>query len=153
MFLVDEGDIEQAIVLLVEVEKTVVEGAGAVGLAAMLRHPESFRGKRAGIVLSGGNIDPLTLAGIIERGMVRTGRLTRLAVELNDRPGALAQVTACLADVQANIQEIVHQRAFTNLPVQAVAVDLVLETRGPEHVRQVIDALGRLGFTARLRLD
>jgi threonine dehydratase len=105
------------------------------------------------VVLSGGNIDPLTLAGIIERGMVRTGRLTRLTVELTDRPGALAQVTACLAAVQANIQEIVHQRAFTNLPVQAVAVDLVLETRGPEHVRQVIDALGKLGFTAKLRLD
>jgi len=153
VLLVDEGDIEQAIVLLLEVEKTVAEGAGAVALAAMLRHGSRFRARRTGVVLSGGNIDPLTLAGIIERGMVRTGRLTRLTVELTDRPGALAQVTACLAGVQANIQEIVHQRAFTNLPVQAVAVDLVLETRGPEHVRQVIDALSKLGFAAKLRLD
>jgi len=151
ILLVDEGDLERAILLLLEIEKTVVEGAGGSGLAALLHHGARFHGKRVGVVLSGGNIDPLMLAGIIERGMVRTGRLARLTVELLDRPGALAQVTACLAEVQANIQEIVHQRAFTSLPVQAVAVDLVLETRGPDHVRDVRSALERLGFKVDVR--
>ena len=150
ILLVDEGDIEEAIVLLLEIEKTVVEGAGAAGLAALLMHRDRFTGRRVGLVLSGGNIDPLTLADIIERGMVRTGRLTRLRVELRDLPGALAKVTACLAEANANIEEISHQRAFTNLPVQTAEVDFVLETRGHEHVRQVIEALAGAGFKARL---
>ena len=149
--LVDEREIEQAILLLHEVEKTVVEGAGAAGLAAVLTHPGRFRGKRVGIVLSGGNIDPLVLAGIIERGLVRAGRLTRLTVELTDRPGALAQVTACLAEMEANIQEIVHQRTFTHLPVQAVAVEVALETRGSAHVQVIIDRLTALGFRTHRR--
>ena len=106
ILLVEEGDIEQAIVLLLEIEKTVVEGAGAAGLAALLAHRQRFRGRKVGLVLCGGNIDPLMLADIIERGMVRTGRLTRLTVELRDLPGALAKVTACLAEQNANIEEI-----------------------------------------------
>jgi threonine dehydratase len=153
VLLVDEGDIEQAIVLLLEIEKTVVEGAGAVGLAAVLAHAQRFRGRKVGLVLCGGNIDPLMLADIIERGMVRTGRLTRLTVELRDLPGALARVTAILAEQNANIEEIFHQRAFTNLPVQTVEVDFVLETRDQEHVQQVIQALGDAGFPARLHND
>jgi hypothetical protein len=130
VLLVDEGDIEQAIVLLLEVEKTVVEGAGAAGLACLLRYRERFAGKRIGLVLCGGNIDPLMLSDIIERGMVRSGRLTRLQVELRDLPGSLAQVTACLAEVNANIEEVHHQRAFTHVPVRTAEVDFVLETRG-----------------------
>ena len=153
VLLVDEGDIERAIVLLLEIEKTVVEGAGAVGLATLLAHRARFEGKRVGLVLCGGNIDPLMLADIIERGMVRTGRLTRLTVELRDLPGALARVTAVLAEQNANIEEIFHQRAFTNLPVQTVEVDFVLETRDPEHVQQVIQALAAGGFPARLHND
>jgi threonine dehydratase len=153
VLLVDEGDIEQAIVLLLEIEKTVVEGAGAVGLAAVLAHAQRFRGRKVGLVLCGGNIDPLMLADIIERGMVRTGRLTRLTVELRDLPGALARVTAILAEQNANIEEIFHQRAFTNLPVQTVEVDFVLETRDQEHVQQVIRALAGAGFPARLHND
>jgi threonine dehydratase len=153
ILLVDEGDIEQAIVLLLEIEKTVVEGAGAVGLATLLAHRARFEGKKVGIVLCGGNIDPLMLADIIERGMVRTGRLTRLTVELRDLPGALARVTAILAEQNANIEEIFHQRAFTNLPVQTVEVDFVLETRDQEHVQQVIHALAAAGFPARLHND
>ena len=153
VLLVDEGDIEQAIVLLLEIEKTVVEGAGAVGLAAVLAHAQRFRGRKVGLVLCGGNIDPLMLADIIERGMVRTGRLTRLTVELRDLPGALARVTAILAEQNANIEEIFHQRAFTNLPVQTVEVDFVLETRDREHVQQVIQALAAAGFPARLHND
>jgi threonine dehydratase len=149
VLLVGEGEIEHAIVLLLEIEKTVVEGAGAAGLAALLAHPEHFHGKRTGIVLSGGNIDPLMLSVIIERGMVRAGRLTRLTVELRDLPGALATVTACLAQVNANIEEVHHQRAFTNLPLQTAEVDFVLQTRSREHVEEIIRALRAAGFTAR----
>ena len=153
ILLVDEGDIEQAIVLLLEIEKTVVEGAGAVGLACLLRFRERFAGRKVGLVLSGGNIDPLMLSDIIERGMVRSGRLTRLQVELRDLPGSLAQVTACLAEANANIEEVHHQRAFTHVPVRTAEVDFVLETRGHEHVQQVIEALARAGYTARLHND
>jgi len=153
VLLVDEEDIEQAIVLLLEIEKTVVEGAGATGLAAVLADPDRFRGRKVGLVLSGGNIDPLVLADLIERGMVRTGRLTRLTVQLRDLPGALARVTACLAEQNANIEEIFHQRAFTNLPVQSVEVDFVVQTRDREHVQQVIAALAQAGFDARLDND
>src|SRR5512140_166837 len=128
----------------------VVEGAGAAGLAALLAHPEHFRGRRVGLVLSGGNIDPLMLSVIIERGMVRAGRLTRLTVELRDLPGALATVTACLADANANIEEVHHQRAFTNLPLQTAEVDFVLQTRGREHVEEIIRALRDAGFPARI---
>ncbi len=153
VLLVDEGDIEQAIVLLLEIEKTVVEGAGAAGLACLLRYRERFAGRRVGLVLCGGNIDPLMLSDIIERGMVRSGRLTRLQVELRDLPGSLAQVTACLAEANANIEEVHHQRAFTHVPVRTAEVDFVLETRGHEHVQQIIEALARAGFSARLHND
>ncbi|HWA13053.1 MAG TPA: threonine ammonia-lyase [Burkholderiales bacterium] len=149
VLLVGEGDIEEAMLLLLEIEKTVVEGAGAVALAGLLRHRDRYAGRNVGLVLSGGNIDPLTLADIIERGMVRTGRLTRLQVQLRDLPGALARVTACLAQANANIEEVHHERAFTRLPVQTAEVDFVLQTRGHEHVRQIIAALEAAGFQAR----
>jgi threonine dehydratase len=148
--LVEEGAIEEAIVLLLEIEKTVVEGAGAAGLAGLMSNRPRFAGRRVGLILSGGNIDPLTLADIIERGMVRAGRLTRLRVQLRDLPGSLAKITACLADANANIEEVHHQRVFSNLPVQSTEVDFVLETRGHEHVGQIIAALETAGFHARL---
>ncbi|HEX7811002.1 MAG TPA: threonine ammonia-lyase [Burkholderiales bacterium] len=149
ILLVDEGDIEEAMLLLLEIEKTVAEGAGAVGLAGLLKNRDRFAGRKVGIVLSGGNIDPLTLADIIERGMVRTGRLTRLQVQLRDLPGALAQVTACLAEANANIEEVHHERAFTRSPVQSADVDFVLQTRGHEHIREIIAKLAEAGFKAR----
>jgi threonine dehydratase len=150
MLLVDEGDIEEAMLLLLEIEKTVVEGAGAVGLATVMKHRERFAGRRVGLVLCGGNIDPLTLADIIERGMVRSGRLTRLQVQLRDLPGSLAAVTRVLAESNANIEEVHHQRAFTRLPVQSAEVDFVLETRDMDHVQQILAALDAAGFKARL---
>jgi threonine dehydratase len=153
VLLVDDGDIEQAIVQLLEIEKTVVEGAGAAGLAALLRHPARFRGRKVGVVLSGGNIDPLVLSDIIERGLVRSGRLARLRVEMRDLPGALAKVTACLAEANANIEEVHHQRAFTDVPVLSAEVEFVLQTRGPEHVQEILAALGRSGFQADLVHD
>jgi threonine dehydratase len=149
ILLVDEGDIEQAIVLLLEIEKTVVEGAGAAPLAAVLKNPERFRGRKVGLVLGGGNIDPLMLAEIVERGMVRAGRLARVLVEVRDLPGSLARVTACVAEQNANIEEVHHQRAFTALAVQNAEVDLVLKTRNHEHVAQIVAALKRAGFNAR----
>lgn len=146
--LVEEGDIEQALLMLLEVEKTVVEGAGAAALAALLAHPQRFRGRNVGLVLSGGNIDPLLLSDIIERGLVRSGRLARLRVELRDLPGALAKVTNCLADANANIEEVHHQRAFTNAPALSAEVEFVVQTRGRDHVDEILDALGRSGFRA-----
>lgn len=150
--LVSESDIEHAIVVLLEIEKTVVEGAGAAGLAALLRAQEAgsdrFKGKRIGLVLTGGNIDPLMLGELIERGMVRAGRLARIRVDLRDLPGALAHATKLIADAQANITEVHHQRAFTSLPVRNVEVDFVLQTRGPEHILEVIDVLNAAGFAA-----
>lgn len=153
--LVDESDIELAIVMLLEIEKTVVEGAGAAGLAALLHAQETgstaFRGKKIGLVLTGGNIDPLMLGELIERGMVRAGRLARVRVDLRDLPGALARITSLIADAQANITEVHHQRAFTSLPVQTVEVDFVIQTRGPEHVAEVIALLNAAGFPASNR--
>jgi threonine dehydratase len=153
VLLVDDGDIEQAIVQLLEIEKTVVEGAGAAGLAALERHPERFRGRNVGVVLSGGNIDPLVLSDIIERGLVRSGRLVRMRVEMRDLPGALAKVTACLAEANANIEEVHHQRAFTNLPVLSADVEFVLQTRGPAHVQEILGALAGAGFNAEVVHD
>lgn len=153
VLIVDDGDIEQAIVLLLEIEKTVVEGAGAAGLAAVLRFRERFAKRRIGLVLSGGNIDMLILGSIIERGMVRSGRLVRLTVELRDLPGSLASVTARLAELNANIEEVHHQRAFTRLPVQNTEVSFVLETRGHEHVERILSALREAGFSVRLDHD
>ncbi|WP_300716135.1 threonine ammonia-lyase [Hydrogenophaga sp.] len=150
LLLVDEGDIEQAIVMLLEIEKTLVEGAGAAGLAALIKHPQRFAGKRVGLVLCGGNIDPMLLASIIERGMVRAGRLARIQVNARDVPGNLARITATVADAGANIDEVHHQRAFTLLAAQNVAIELVLQTRGREHIAQVIERLQQAGFETAL---
>ena len=149
LVLVEEGDLEQAIVMLLEIEKTVVEGAGAAGLAALLRDPARFAGKRVGLVLCGGNIDPLLLAAIIERGMVRAGRLARIRVAARDTPGVLARITGIVAEAGANIDEVHHQRAFSTLPAQSVEVELVLQTRGHEHVAAVLQALRAQGFEAQ----
>ncbi len=148
MVLVEEGDIEQAMVMLLEIEKTLVEGAGAAGLAALLKYPERFAGKKVGLVLCGGNIDPLLLAAIIERGMVRAGRLARIIVSVRDVPGSLAKITATVAEAGANIDEVHHQRAFTMLSAQNVEIELVIQTRGRQHIAQVIAALNAAGFEA-----
>ncbi len=135
--------------MLLEIEKTVVEGAGAAGLAALLKDPARFAGRQVGLVLCGGNIDPLLLAAIIERGMVRAGRLARIRVAARDTPGVLARITAVVADAGANVDEVHHQRAFSTLPAQSVEVELVLQTRNPAHVQAVIAALASAGFDAR----
>lgn len=150
VLLVEEGDIEQAIVMLLEIEKTVAEGAAAAGLAALIRNNQRFARRNIGLVLTGGNIDPLTLASIMERGMARSGRLARLSVELRDLPGALAQVTSRLAGLGANIEEVHHQRTFTELPLQTAEVEFVVQTRNHAHVAEVMRTLQDAGFNPRL---
>jgi threonine dehydratase len=150
ILLVEEGDIEQSIVMLLEIEKTVAEGAAAVALAALVRNPKRFERRTVGLVLTGGNIDPLTLAFIMERGLARSGRLVRLTVELRDLPGALAQVTGQLAAMGANIEQVHHQRTFTQLPLQTAEVEFVVQTRNHEHVSHIIAALKAAGFNPTL---
>ncbi len=148
VLLVDEGDIEQAIVLLLEIEKTVVEGAGAVGLAALMKHRARFEGRKVGLVLCGGNIEPLVLAEIIERGMVKAGRLARLRLDIRDVPGALADVCLLLGKLGANIDEVQHQRAFSPASVERVQIEVVVHTRGVEHIAEILSAMRAMGYRA-----
>ncbi len=146
ILLVDEDEIEQAILMLLEIEKTVVEGAGAVGLAALLRHRERFVGAKVGLVLCGGNIEPLVLAEIIERGMVKSGRLARLRFDVRDVPGALADVATRLGRLGANIDEVQHQRAFTSLSVERAQIEVVVQTRGTAHITEILASMAAEGY-------
>jgi threonine dehydratase len=146
--LVDEGDVEQAIVMLLDIEKTLVEGAGAAPLAAVMKEPGRHAGRKVGLVLGGGNIDPMLLAAIIHRGMVRAGRLARLRVCARDVPGSLAKITGVVSQAGANIDEVHHQRAFTMLEAQNVEIELVVQTRGRDHVQSLLEALRAAGFEA-----
>jgi len=141
ILLVEENEIEKAVLLLLEIEKTVVEGAGAVGLAALVNNPELFSKRKVGLILSGGNIDLITLSSIIQRGLVRTGRLARLRIVVPDVPGGLAKVTQILAEENANIVEIRHQRAFTSLSLESAEVEFILNTLGNEHINKILDVL------------
>ncbi len=149
--LVSEAQLEQAIIYLLEIEKTVVEGAGAAGLAAVLANPERFKGRRVGLVLCGGNIDSLTLSDIIQRSLVRSHRLARLSVSARDVPGSLARVATLVAQQGANIEEVTHQRAFADLPVRYARIELVVSTRGDAHLKSVVNALAAAGFPATVR--
>ena len=150
VFLVSEDEIESALIMLLEIEKTVVEGAGAAGLAGVIRNRERFQGQRVGLVLCGGNIDSSMLSNVIARAMVRSGRLARLRVDLRDIPGALARAAQVIANAQGNIEEVHHQRAFTLLPARSVEVDIVVQARDGEHVALIVDELNRIGFHAAL---
>lgn len=144
---VDEEEIANAILMLLEQEKSVVEGAGAVGLAAVIngKLPRAT-GKKAVLLLGGGNIDMNMISRIIERGLVKAGRLVRLEVRLPDRPGMLARLTAQIAEQRANIVEIHHNRAFSKASLGEVMVEVTLETTGRPHIQELIDALGRQGW-------
>ncbi|MFO1335279.1 MAG: threonine ammonia-lyase [Piscinibacter sp.] len=148
VLLVGEDDIEQAILMLLEIEKTVVEGAGAVGLAALLKHSGRFAGRRVGLVLSGGNIEPLVLAEIVQRGMVKSGRLARLRLDIRDVPGALADVATLLGKLGANIDSVEHQRAFTSLSVERAEIEVVVQTRGVAHIAQILETMRAQGYRA-----
>jgi threonine dehydratase len=139
--LVSERSLEQAVSLLLQIEKTVVEGAGAAGLAAMLTHREMFEGRTVGLVLCGGNIDTRLLANVLLRDLARSGRLARLRIRLQDRPGALYHVARIFDEQQVNILELAHQRIFTNLPVKGLSLDVECETRDGDHLQRLIVAL------------
>jgi threonine dehydratase len=146
ILLVPERDIERAIVLYVEAEKTVAEGAGATALAALLAHPARFGGRTVGLVLSGGNIDTHLLANVLLRDLARSGRMTRLRIQLQDRPGALAAVMKLFDEHKVNIVEVYHQRIFTSLPAKDAAIDVECEARDSAQLERLSDALDQAGF-------
>ena len=139
--LVSEPQIEHALSLLITIEKTVIEGAGAAGLAAMLADEQRFAGRAVGLVLTGGNIDTRLLSGVLTRQLAREGRLSQLRFDIADRPGQLATVLAVLSKCGANIVEVSHQRIFTDLPAKAVLLEVVIETRDRSHLASTIAAL------------
>jgi threonine dehydratase len=147
ILLVPERDIERAISLLVAVEKSVTEGAGAVGLAALLSYPERFRGRTIGLVLTGGNIDTHLLANVLLRDLARSGRMTRLRIALQDRPGALAAVMKLFDAHKVNIVEVSHQRVFTRLPAKDAVIDVECEARDAEQIARLVDTLHEEGFS------
>lgn len=144
--LVSETALERAISLLVTIEKSLVEGAGAAGLAAVLTDPMRFAGRNVGLVLCGGNIDTRLLTGVLTRELAREGRLTRLSIDLVDRPGQLARVSQIIGDAQTNILEVHHQRVFTELPAKGALLQVVIETRDRAHLVETVSRLRRGGF-------
>ena len=150
LFLVGETAIEEAVLMLLEIEKTVAEGAGAAPLAALLANRARFAGQRVGVVVSGGNIDTRILASILMRGLVRQGRLVRLRVKISDKPGTLAKVAEVVGDLGGNIVEIYHQRLFYDVPVKLAELDVVVETRDLAHAKEIQARLGDAGFPTRI---
>ena len=148
--LVGERHLEQAVSLLLQIEKTVVEGAGAAGLAALLANPDRFRGRNVGIVLCGGNIDTRLLANVLLRDLARSGRLARVRLRLQDRPGALFGGFGIFAKLDANVLEIYHQRVFTNLPAKGLITDIECELRDSAHLEALLTALAEGGYDASL---
>ena len=144
--LVSEAEIAQAVLLLLEREKTVVEGAGAVGVAALLQKRFALEGQRVAVVLSGGNIDVNLIARIIEHGLVETGRLARILVTVPDVSGVLAQLTRVVADTRANVLELNHDRAFSGAELGETLIELVLETHGFPHIDEVCARLSAAGY-------
>jgi len=145
--LVSEAHLEEAVALLLQIEKTVVEGAGAAGLAAVLAHRERFAGKKVGLVLCGGNIDTRLLANVLLRDLARSGRLARLRISLQDRPGALLKVMQEFEAHGVNILEIFHQRIFTNLPAKGLVTDIECEARDREQIDRLVQALRTRGYS------
>jgi threonine dehydratase len=150
VLITSEAEIERAIVLLVEIEKTVTEGAGAAGLAALLAHKQLFQGRRVGIVLTGGNIDTRLLASVLMRGLVRDGRLARLIVTTDDAPGRLARAAGIIGTTGVNIIEVAHQRLFTLASAKSTEIEFVVEARDRSHLEELVTALGAAGLRARL---
>ena len=145
--VVDELEIERAIVLLIEIEKTVAEGAGAAGLAAVLAHPGRFTGRKLGLVLCGGNIDTRVLSSVLLRGLARDGRLLRLSIDIPDRPGALADLAGRIGQAGGNIVEVEHQRTFTERSARAVTVQATIEVVDAAHGEKLVASLESAGLT------
>jgi len=149
ILLVGEADIENAISLLISIEKTVAEGAGAAGLAAVLTHPERLRGRKVGIVVCGGNIDTRLLGIVLQRQLVREQRLVTLRFEITDLPGTLGRIAGLIGEAGANIIDVTHHRLFLDVPAKAADLDFTIETRDAEHTAAVEAALHAAGLMPR----
>jgi len=152
ILLVNEQSLEWAVGSLIEQQRIVAEGAGAAGIAAIHQHRSMFAGKKVGVVICGGNIDPRLLASILNRNMASDGRLARLRIDISDEPGMLASITASISRCGGNIVEIYHQRLFYDVPAKLAKIDAVVETRGPDHVDEIIADLKAANFKV-LQLD
>ena len=144
--LVDETQLEQAITLFLNVEKTVAEGAGAAALAAVLADPRRYQGRKVGLVLSGGNIDPNLLASVIVRDLVRQSRIVSMRITMPDRPGFLAKISQAIAESGANVLEVDHRRLSVALPARSATLELTFEARDARHSEAVIAAIRAHGF-------
>jgi threonine dehydratase len=149
IILVEDWEVEQAVALLLSIEKTVTEGAGAVGLSALLGHKPRFAGRNVGIVLSGGNIDSRLLAQIILRQLVHEGRIIALSISISDRPGALGRIASLVGEAGGNIIEAMHQRLFTTANAKGAELELTVECRSAEHAGKVVATLTDHGFAVR----
>jgi len=149
IFLASEDQLEHAIQMLLEIEKTVAEGSGAAPLAALLAHQDRFLGRRVGLLLTGGNIDSRILSAVIERGLVRDGRMVRLRIAIPDAPGTLARIAGIIGEADANIIDVFHQRAFSSLPVKQADLDVVLETLDRDHINEIMSRLTAVGYLVR----
>jgi threonine dehydratase len=147
---VSEESIEHGMNLLLEIEKVVAEGAGAAGVAALVEQRERFAGKKVGVVITGGNVDPRLLASVIMRGLIRSGRLARLHVEVPDVPGSMGDVATILGRVGANIVEILHQRMLVDMSAKSAEIEVTIETLDNHHVHRVVAALEDAGYKASL---
>lgn len=151
--IVSEAAIEHAVQIMVEAQRLIVEGSGAVPLAAVLFEPERYKGRKVGLVVSGGNIDSRLLSSVLMRGMVRDGRLAKLRISLIDVPGALSQVAGIIGGKGGNIVDVLHQRLFQDVPVKETDVDIAIEALDANHVREIMAALDKAGFATRLLSD
>ena len=149
ILLVNERELEWAVGALIEQQRVVSEGAGAAGIAAIHANPALFAGKKVGVVICGGNIDPRLLASILNRNMAVDGRIARLRIDISDEPGMLAAISTTIGKCGGNIVEIYHQRLFYDVPAKLAKIDAVIETRGADHVDEIITALRAAHFLVR----
>ena len=149
MLLVEESFFERGVALYCNVEKTVAEGAGAASLAAVLAHKERFAGKKVGVILTGGNIDPRLLASVLQRELVREQRLVWLRIIGDDKPGLLGNVSAIIGAMGANIVEVSHNRLALDVPAKGAEFDIMIETRDARHTGEIVEALTERGYPPR----
>jgi threonine dehydratase len=150
MLIASEQRIEEAIARYMEIEKSVVEGAGAASLAAVLQHPEQFRGKTVAVIVSGGNIDARVMASVLSRALARSGRAVRLRVDVPDRPGALAALAGVVAAERGNIVEVEHRRDLPGVALTSARVELSVETRDRAHADEMVQALEAAGYPVEI---
>jgi threonine dehydratase len=148
--LASEQRIEEAVALFVEIEKSVVEGAGAAALAAVLQYPHMFRGKTVAVIASGGNIDARVLASVLSRALARSGRVVRLSIDVPDRPGTLAKIAAVVAEQRGNVVDVEHRRDLPGVALKRAMLELSIETRDRAHADEIVAAITAAGFPVEL---